>query len=233
LRGKYVSTLWLDPTTGYPVRSTQDEILGDGSTRRIQEFEEIAVNVPLDDKLFEFTPPQGFKINASPDAVEPTTLSTQYTSATFTGDKKLEVWHAFRITDRAALLVWRRSAPEVADDGTSDWLSGVTFSTFGDDRKQRVEHDWVYQSRTPDVWNWSLVAVGDGPLPDRGGVGIRLVSKPFSSSMEMVPLQFPEQGLARIVEAAAAATLPEDGPRFKLEHLRTLADSLAQPEAKP
>ncbi len=234
----FISKLWIDPTTGYPLRSTRDEILPDGSTRRIQEFEEIPVNIPLDDKLFEFAPPEGFKIVTADGAADPTALSTRYTSAHYGGDKKLEFWHTFRITEGAALFVWRRSAPQVADDGTSDWLSGVTFSIYGDDRQRSVVHDWVYQSRSPDVWNWSLVAVADGPFPERGGVTLRLITEDLNAmnldaTMRMIPLRFPERGLERIVEAAARATLPDDAPQFKLEHLRVLAGQLMQAPPKP
>jgi hypothetical protein len=227
-RNEYLSKLWLDPTTGYPVRSTQDELMPDGTTRRVKELEKIEVNVPLDDKLFELAAPDGFKVVADESVVDPTTLSSWYTSAGFGGDKKLEVWHAFRITDAAALVVWRRSKPEEKEDGTSDWLSGMTFSIFGDDRKRDVRHNWVYQSRSPDVWSWSLVATADGPLADRGGVRINLKSKPLHATMDMIPLRFPEQGLERIIEAAVRATLPEDAPRFKLEHLVTLAEPLTR-----
>ena len=235
----FISKLWIDPTTGYPLRSTQDEILPDGSTRRVQEFEEIAVNVPLDDKLFEFTPPEGFKTVTAAGAVDATALSPRYTSASYGGDKKLEIWHTFRITDHAALVVWRRSAPEVADDGTSDWLRGVTFSVFGDDRQRNVQHDWLYQSRSTDVWppinvwSWSLVAVDGAPLPDRGGIRLELKSAPLNSRMDMIPLRFPDKGLERIIEAAARATLPDDGPQFTLEQLRVLADQLMQAPPKP
>jgi hypothetical protein len=227
-RQAHISKLWLDPATGYPVRSTQDELLSDGTTRRLMELAEIEVNVPLDDKLFELAPPEGFKVVSNETAVDATTLSSWYTAASFGGDKKLEVWHAFRITDAAALVVWRRSKPQEQDNGTSDWLSGMTFSIFGDDRRRNARHDWLYQSRSPDIWNWSLVAAADGPLPDRGTVRINLKTKPLNATNDMLPLRFPEHGLERIIEAAARATLPEDGPRFKLEDVRRLAEQLTQ-----
>ena len=46
--------------------------------------------------------------------------------------------------------------------------------------------------------------------------------------MEMIPLRFPETGLARIIEAAVRATLPENAPRFKLEDVRRLAEQLTE-----
>ncbi|MEX0679342.1 MAG: hypothetical protein WD063_19860 [Pirellulales bacterium] len=229
----FISKLWLDPATGYPVRSTQDEVLPDGSTRRVRELEEIAVDVSLDDKLFQMSAPEDYQTTTVAALGDATALDSQYTSAGYGGDKKLEFWHALRITDNAALVVWRRSKPEEKDDGTSDWLAGVTFSLLGDDRKRPVQHDWLYQSRSPDVWNWSLVAVADGPLPDRGGVCLELKTKPLVSRMEVIPLRFPERGLERIIEAAARATLPDDGPRLKLEHLRALAGQLLRNRPNP
>lgn len=220
--------LWVDSRTGYPLRSTQDEILDDGSRRRVQQLEEIAVDVPLDDKLFEFAAPAGFRVQkVEPLGPDVAGLDDRYTTASYGGDEKIELWHAFRVTDNAALVVWRRSEPEANDDGTLNWLAGLSLSLAGG---QGLVHDWAYQSHSPDVWNWSLVASADGPLPDRSAVRLRLKSPPLDARMEIVPLRFPDRGLARIIPAAAKATLPADGPRFTLADLRRLAGQLMERE---
>jgi hypothetical protein len=223
---KRLRKLWVDPDTGDPVRSTEAEILADGSRRLVEQIDEIALDVPLDDKLFEFAPPEGFRVKQEPAlGAAAGALDAHYTSASFGGDEKIELWHSFQISDDAALVVWRRSAPKPAADGTLDWLSGLTISLV-EDEKRLLVHDWVYRSDSPDVWNWSLVALPEGRLPDRAAVLLWLKVHSLDARMGIVPLRFPEQGLAVIIPAAAKATLPADGPQFTLDDLRRLAGQM-------
>ena len=53
--------LWFDPTTGFALRLTEDELQSDGVFRRGSEWEEILVNVPLADELFELAVPAGYQ----------------------------------------------------------------------------------------------------------------------------------------------------------------------------
>jgi outer membrane lipoprotein-sorting protein len=231
--GTSLRTLWIDPRTGDPVRSTSDERLPDGSRRRVVQIDEIALDEPLDDKRFEFAPPTGFRVKH--EAALPANagaLDDKYTSASYGGDEKIELWHAFEITDHAALVVWRRSQPKENADGTLDWLAGLTITLAGDKNRPLV-HDWVYQSHSPDVWNWSLVALWERPFPDRASVLLWLKSEQLDARMGIVPLRFPEKGLAIIIPAAAKATLPADGPQFTLDDLRRLAGQLTDRQPKP
>ncbi len=201
-----MSKIWIDPATGFPLRCTQDEILADGTTRRLQEMEEIEVNIPLDDALFEPALPADFKVLYSPVPLNPPPLDPAPVSAGYGGKDKLEVWHALRITDRVALVVWRRSKPEPEADGGVDWLKGMTIGLFGSARQQKVRHDWLFQSHSPDVWNWSLVAVEDGVFPDRGGVSLDLRAPSFFRTTASCRCDFPSW-------ASSASSRPPHVPR--------------------
>lgn len=216
-----VSRIWVDAQTGFPVRSTRDALRSDGTLRRLQEWEQIEVNVALDDAVFEPPLPDGYKLVETPPKPSKSPLESRYQSAGYGGNDKLEAWHALQITEHAALVVWRRSTPQAGENGAVDWLSGLKLDLYGD--KRPVEHQWLYQSFSPDVWNWSLVSVRGAALPSRGGVRLVLKTKDLHSTIVVAPLRFPPQGLEKIVAAAVQATLPPEAPRFTLDDLRRRA----------
>lgn len=223
-----VDKLWFDPASGYPIRKTTDRIGSDGKPQPESEYQEISVNVPLADELFAPAAPAGYeRIGAAPEATDkPVPLSTTPTSSGGGYDQSLGEWHALRISDNAALVTWRRSAPKPAADGTLDWLSQIEITFDGSTRG--VRHAWVYQSGSPDVWNWSLVALVDRQLPDPGTFVFTLRTKKYVGTLGMDALRFPDEQLERLLQAAAAAALPEGAPRYSLAQLRAKAIALSK-----
>lgn len=223
-----VDKLWFDPVSGYPVRKTTDRIGADGKQLRVREYDEISVDVPLADELFAPDPPADYeRLGGAPKETNgPVPLSTAPTGSGAGGDdQELSQWHALRISDHAALVTWRRSAPEPAVDGTLDWLSQIEFTCDGS--QHGVRHAWLYQSGSPNVWNWSLVTVVDRELPDPGTFVFTLrTDKKFVGIMNMCALRFPDDQLERILQAAAAA-LPEGAPGYSLAELRAKALALS------
>lgn len=222
-----VVRIWVDPTLGYPLRSESEEVDADGTIRRLQEYDEIAIDVPIDADTFRLTVPAGFKEINIPRPANAPPLDVHYTSAGYGGDDKLEIWHALRISDHAALIVWRRSEPLPGANGERVWLADVTFGMFGDGQ-HALAHDWVYESRSPDVWNWSLLHVDDVPLPERGGISVKLTLEKFHAHEVVAPLRFPEARLEQLIKAAAESTLPADAPRVSLEQLRRAVEAASQ-----
>ena len=225
-----VDKLWFDPASGYPVRKTTDAIGSDGLAVRQIEYDEISVNIPLADELFAPAPPAGYeRIGAAPEATDkPVPLSTTPTSGGNGFDQALDVWHALRISDHAALVTWRRSVPKPAADGTPDWLSQIEITFDGSTRG--VRHAWLYQSGSPEVWNWSLVALVDRQLPDPGTFVFKLRTERYIGTLGMDALRFPDEQLEQILQAAAAAALPEGAPRYSLAELRVKAQALSNEE---
>ncbi|HEY4311008.1 MAG TPA: hypothetical protein VGN12_16270 [Pirellulales bacterium] len=225
-----ISTLWFDPTSGLPIRVTFDERQEDGTVRREREYDEIAVNVPLDDSLFSYSPPADFRSLEPPteDKDEPGTQALLPLDMAANGcatgyNTRICVWHAFRISKQSALVLWRRSEPESAEDGSRDWLSRLEIKL--DEEKQRTApaHSWVYQSDSPDKWNWSLISATDGALGDPGFITFKLRGPRFEGTMGMLALRFSDADLEKILAAAGEAMLPADAPPHTLEALRAAA----------
>ena len=118
--------------------------------------------------------------------------------------------------------------PKPAADGTLDWLSQIEITFDGSTRG--VRHAWLYQSGSPDVWNWSLVALVDRQLPDPGTFVFRLRTERYVGTLGMDALRFPDEQLEQILQAAAAAALPEGVPRYSLDELRAKAIAMCKDE---
>ena len=226
-----VEKLWFDPASGYPVRLTRDEIQPDGTVLRETEFDEIEVNAPVDDEVFTLAVPPGYK-RVSPEiekagAIPP--LNTVPTGGGYSdADKtKLEGWHAFRIADNAMLISWRRNAPQPSSDGKLDWLAGIELSQLDGQPPETLRHAWLYQSQSPDVWNWSLVAVAGGQPLEPLTVSMQLKGESSQLTMGWVALRFPDQQLEQILAAALEAALPDKVPRYTLAEIRARANTLA------
>ncbi len=223
-----IETLWLDPMTGLPLRLVFDEVLDDGTVRRDSEYDEISVNVPLDDSLFDFTLPEGYKslspavdAAAGADTEAEPTLDLAATSSGAGFQSHYAMWHTFRLSDRSILAIWSRSQPEPAE-GPVDWLSNIEF-TVSDDRAA-PRHAWIYQAGEADKWNWSLISATDGPLSDRlDGVTFKMLGPNFEANDFLFPLRFADADLEKILAAAAAGMLPADAPAHSLAALRALA----------
>jgi outer membrane lipoprotein-sorting protein len=224
-----VEKLWFDPASGYPVRKIVDRILPDGKIEHDSDYSEISVNVALADELFSTVAPAGYERlgDAPEETATDVPLSMASTGSCSGGfDQTLAAWHTFRITDNAALVIWRRSVPKPAADGSLDWLSQMEMTVS--EPKCAVRHTWLYQSRSPEIWNWSLVADVDRQLPDPGIFEFKLVAERFVGTLGLYALRFPDDQLDQILKAAGAAALPEGAPRHSLTALRAKALELSK-----
>lgn len=223
-----VTKLWFDPTRGHPVRLVRDTVLKDGSLRRDEEIDEIAVNVPLADELFRRPAPEGYTVLSAPaaKAAPAEAISTTPTSSGAAFGAKLEVWYALRIIDQAALVVWRRSVPQ-SDGGAVDWLANMEFKLDGPEQRQ-LRHTWIHQSLSRDRWNWSVLAVANGSLSLRDDIVVELHNDGSVCATQMLVLRLTEDMLNDVVAAAGKAMLPESAARPSLAELREKAKSLVE-----
>jgi hypothetical protein len=224
-----VTKVWFNPASGYPVRMLETEVQPDGTSRPTREYEEISADVPLSDEVFNFAQPEGYTPTESKADVQADTklLDMHWVAAGYGGDTKLEAWHALRVADNAAVILWRRSAPVGTAEGSPNWLSDMTIKLSNADDPREVRHVWLYESQSPDHWNWSLVAVSEGQLSDRDSINIELTSEKSSHTVGFSPLRFPDPLLDQIIAAAGRETLPEGGPKLSLDSIRAQAPPLS------
>jgi len=225
-----VARVWIDPRDGLPVRVVRDDLEPDGKLSRETELAEIAVNVPLADELFRFNRPENPKQtrpNASQPPNEPLLLDTSPTGSGSSGDEKLEAWQSLRISDNAALVVWRRSAPVAQADATPDWLSGVKMNVRDSRGDCELRHQWMYQSNSPDRWNWSLLVPADGKPLGRGEINFTMRSPRSRLTVGLTPLRFKEDDLRQLLRAAQRSMLPATASDVSLPYLQAVARKLA------
>jgi outer membrane lipoprotein-sorting protein len=255
--GATLARIWLDPKTGLPARVVHDKLDAKGKTSPEMELTEIAVNIPLADALFHFDGPKQTKtwedwIRRSlgleaPEQVPPSAppprpaveqpaparpvLGLDPNAISLSGDVRLECWYAVRVSDNAALVVWRRSAPAAQADTAPDWLSNLKM-VVPDSRGDRgLRHQWIYQSLAADRWNWSLVVPADRKSFARGQIRLTLRSSRSVTTLKTTPLRLGEDDLRQLLRAAHDAMLPKSLPEISLPYLQAVARKLSSAES--
>jgi len=204
----------------------------DGSGKVTDEIDltDISVNAPLSDDLFR-RPGSGAekssKLGELHNGTEPPPLDASPFGSVSSGEIKLEVWYALRISDNAALLIWRRSRPHTGGDASPDWLSDMTFTIAEPSGKRPARHAWLDQSDSPDKWNWSLVVPADGKPLGPNGINLTLVR----TSLVFLALRFNDEELEQILTAAQNATLGRAAELMSLADLRARAHALSTDKA--
>jgi hypothetical protein len=225
--GNTVTRLWFDPASGHPVRLVHEKVLEDGTMRPTEVIDEIAVNVTLADELFRTPAPAGYQVLSLGEQAPPAeTISTTPTASGSAFGASLETWHALRISEQAALVVWRRSTPQARRGRPGDWLDDVQFKLDESDVR-KLTHTWVHQSGAADRWNWSLLTVDSGKLELRDSILLELSNHGSVVAEQMLVLRLDEEMLREVVAAAGKAMLPEDAARPSLADLREQAKQLA------
>ena len=226
-----IHRLWINPANGLPVRSVSDVVNHDGTTQRQLELTEIAFNTPLDDKLFRISDPHAAQATGRPQAanVSEIPLSRPTTGC---GEPRpyasLNVWHALKISEKATLLIWGRTTPPTAAHGTRDWLSGVTMTVTENGKKHALHHAWLYESDTPERWNWSLLTTADGKPFGRRVTTIALRTPNTECTLPINAIEFKDAELQQILNAARRGLLPDHADEVTLSDLRAQASRLLE-----
>jgi outer membrane lipoprotein-sorting protein len=254
--GTTLARVWLDPKTGLPARVVHDKLDAKGRVSPEMELTDIAVNIPLADELFRFDGPKqattwqdwirrslGLEPEQPPPPAPPRPAEQQAAPARpalgldptgmacTSGGDKLECWYAMRVSDNAALVIWRRSAPAPQADAVPDWLSNVTIVVPDSRGDRALRHHWIYQSHAADRWNWSLVVPTDGQSFGRGQIRLTLRSRQWVGTQDMVPLRLCEDDLRQLLRSASDAMLPKSLPEISLPYLQAVARKLSSAES--
>jgi hypothetical protein len=147
------------------------------------------------------------------------------------GVGRLDFWYALRISDNAALVIWRRSAPDAQADTAPDWLSNLTMAVSDSREDRALRHQWIYQSLAADRWNWSLVVPADGKSFGRSQVLFRLGPPKSITTLEMTPLRLCEDDRRRLLRAAQDAMLPKSLTEISHPYLQAVARKLSSAES--
>jgi hypothetical protein len=219
----------------------------------MMEITDVAVNLPIEDALFEYHPPaeavahggrsaSKVPVQSGPQAAPKTDAPNKADSAplldgapTASGgctragvDLKIEAWYALRIADNAVLMVWRRSAPEPAADGSRDRLSDIELTLFGLKGHTVPRHEWVYESESATGWNWSLIAAPLGEGSAVCDVALSAEANRDRVTLRLRALRFRDDELTEILTAARRSGLFGDVRPLSLSYLRARAQRLAE-----
>lgn len=236
-----IARIWFNPVTGWPAKVVHERRQAGGSKVKVMEIDRIEVNLPIDESLFAYVAPDDYSVqqadqthetpagirDQSPGEVDlnaPEKLNPQPTSHSASGHLSLAVWHAFRVDENHALLVWRRSLPEQKEGGELDWLNQLTITVGGGVNAKPARHQWIQSTTRDDQWLWSLLSTPDGESLDRGLINLRLKNdRGDQCSDGTVALRFDDSTLRRLIAAAATQfALPEhrNPPEISLESVR-------------
>jgi hypothetical protein len=235
--------LWIDPQTGWPIRIDVELLNAAGKWSPLIEINEIEINGEIPDSLFAHTPPEGYvdlvsKLQAAPSpdspppADEPSSIpqppeiSMQPTGGGHCNDQSLEIWNSFLLGPNTALIAWKRTLPNAAEEGAIDWLSGIELNYQAGKAPRPLKHHW---GRPPQngQWLWSIIQTADGQPFGRGMIEMKFRSKGCNLSNSFVPLLLPDGTLDRLLQAAEKMQpAPASGEPLTLKLLRARAGEL-------
>jgi outer membrane lipoprotein-sorting protein len=227
--GTTVSRVWIDPKDGLPVRVVRGQLEADGTLSPALELTDVAINVPLPDELFRFDDSVHPHVVGTPalhEDTEPPVLDLAPTMRSG-DDGGFDLWHALRISDKAALIIWRRSAPTAKTDEPPDWLSGITMFASDSHEERELRHHWLHQSNAADHWNWSVVVPADGKPLGHADIFLRMRAPRSLTTLGLTPLAFQENDLRELLHAAQSAMLPANSPDVSLPYLQAVGSKLA------
>jgi hypothetical protein len=236
---KYV--VWLDPTTGLPVRTASYYFAGPRPDQlHLSVIEDIEANVAARPEMFEFDPPEGFRvIDARGQKQE-----LLFGGSGGNGSERMGIGPAsLNIDDRALLVCW--AAYDIAQTPPLETeLEGPAGRIIEPGKYTVISgpnpYHLVVLRADPGNdfhWRWSLLVPVD---PDRrigdDAPELRMNAKGGGSiGMGINGLRFPRQRLENIVVEIQRLTLPPGAPNaavFTLAQIEELIDRVHRARAK-
>lgn len=226
------SVVWLDPASGLPVRLASSSF--DGSDPLLSIVEDIEFNLAARPEMFDFEPPEGYRVADARGKQEPLGFS----SSSGNGDECTGTGPpALNIDDRAVLICW--AAYDVSQKPYLETELEGPPGRIIEPGKFRAEsglikyHLVVVRTDTAKDfhWRWSLLVpvdpdqrIGD----DSPTLRMNAVRGGYSD-MGFSGLRFPRERLERLVVEVQRLTLPPDAPAdaaFTLAQLEKLIDGV-------
>ena len=215
--------VWLNPTTGLPVKFGHYEVDKSGTETPFMIIDHIEVNVSASDKGLSFAPPEGYKVKhdrleAGPELI----VGGEASSRSPKGSLRLATSFALNIDDMAALICWSGdlgSGDKKAAEALKFSLGKAT-GKIGPGEGRECDHAEVSTATVGGHdWNWSLV------FPKKKGerLGDNVLQIAFDTAKGgAMPMRCSAEGLGAMIEKVqlVSKTVPEGGKPFTLDMLR-------------
>jgi hypothetical protein len=214
--------VWINPTSGLPVKVIGMSKNSDGEEQAAYEFTEIRANVEPPPELFKLKAPEGYEVTEIKDA--PETRTVQPTASGTAGRHSAAEWVGLKIDDDTILVCWSQWTQEKElkswfHDPPRIVLQGVTERNCG--------AETLYETVSGDIrWRWSLVFPSDKKPIGTDALAIKFSDKKDGSvTLGVQPLVFPQARLAEMIDKVQRRSLEAGGyfgPVKSLEQLREL-----------
>jgi hypothetical protein len=215
--------VWIDPTSGLPVKVVGMSRNANGEAEPTYEFTEIRANVDPPPELFTFAAPAGYELLEIKDA--PTTRMVQPTCSGSAGRRSAAEWVGLKIDDQTVLLCWSQWLQEKE---LKSWFHDPPRIVLQGAAERTCGAETLYETMSGDIrWRWSLVFPSDKKPIGTDALTIKFSDKKEGSvALSLQPLVFSETRLAEMVEKVQRRSLEAGGyfdPIKSLEQLRELA----------
>ena len=220
--------VWLDPTTGLPVRAAiyrSDK--PDGTERLRVELREIAANIDPPAELFTFEPPAGYAVkyhDRQPDEIRGGGGSAR------AGDAHCAIRFMFNLNDRGILVCWAfwNTSESSYLEPNLDGPTGrqLSFPELSSTDGRRYTHHFLRADEGAEFhWRWSLIVPTDAMPISNDVLKLTFRSEYGMNSFALTPLRCHPDRLGDLVMETQKLTLPEDAPAdapMSLEELELL-----------
>jgi hypothetical protein len=204
--GRTRQVVWLNPTTGLPIRGAAFDIDKTGKERPASLYEQIEIDVPPAPHMFSQEPPEGYEVvtagkgDAAHD-YDPFGMGSGSGSNKHRRDSTA-IRHSFAVGNLAILVCWQHHAERIKPEDEEPGSIVPTVESVGTGTERKWElHPLIEQTVQGKVWHWSLVIPRDRrPLDATDSVQL-IFSPPngSKSSFHAFPLRFPDDKLAKIL----------------------------------
>jgi hypothetical protein len=216
------NVIWLNVTTGLPMRSEIHKIDASGKEDRVISYETIEINVAPPARMFNFEPPEGYRL------VEEQDPQPHFNGSSAGGrNDRVSIRYAFAIDRLGVLVCWYRGVEGAEPTDPEQDPEPPEMELLGPSGRRKCELRLVRaQLESGKLWRWSLaMPIDRRPLgPDENFV-MQFKTPNLHATFEDSPLRLEDERLKRVLtelkELGTAAGEPQ--PEMTLVRLRWLA----------
>lgn len=236
--GRTRSVLWLNPTTGLPVRFAAYHAEGEGPEQPSLVYEEISFNVPPPrPEMFSFRPADGEEVSSTNIPGGDSFIEDTLTA----GNDRFAVRPSFAVDSLAVLVCWRHTDAGPRETGLSpDVLMMPEVVLEGSARRECELIPLRTQSDEVGTWRWGLAVPRDRrPLDPSETLQILFAARAGGGAASIrTPLRLEDERLAKVLTRIqeqpflkSPASAPEDDERLTPVRLRWKLTRILKQEA--
>jgi hypothetical protein len=220
--------LWIDPTSGLPVRVLGMKRHEGEEAEPFYEYTEIHANVDPPAELFSFEAPAGYEVTKIEAMPRPAGIWP--TSSGSAGSRQVAEYVGLGIDDRAMLVCWSQWTQE---GGAKVWFKDPPSMTFDGAGSRACKATTLYETTSGDVrWRWSLVRPRDGRPIGADGLTIQVShGREGTVMLNVQPLAFADAQLSEMVDRVQRRSLEAGGDFGPIKSLAELREMFADEES--